>query len=129
MQRLTITLLGALLALLTGGCQGSQPPRPSLISHVVLIRLHDPADAPAALSDCNTLLTDIESIETFACGRPMENEREMTSSDYDVGLVIGFASPEDYDAYLLDPVHLQLLEKWKPRVAQMRIFDIVDPTP
>lgn len=129
MQHSLAPILGILVALLTGGCQGNQPPRPSLISHVVLISLHDSADAPAALSDCNTLLADIHSIETFACGGPMEGGRDMVLGDYDVGLVIGFASPEDYDAYLLDPIHLQLLEKWKPRVAQMRIFDIVDPTP
>ncbi len=129
MRRTFITFAGIFLALLTGGCQGNQPSRPSLISHVVLIRLHDPADAPAALSDCNALLADIESIETFACGGPMESERAMVLGDYDVGLVIGFASAQDYDAYLVDPVHLQLLERWKPRTAQMRIFDIVDPTP
>ncbi|MCL4219905.1 MAG: Dabb family protein [Phycisphaerales bacterium] len=129
MRRSPNPILGLSLALLTGGCQGTRPPRPSLISHIVLISLRDPADAPAALSDCNTLLADIHSIETFACGGPMEGGRDMVVGDYDVGLVIGFASSEDYKAYLLDPIHLQLLEKWKPRVAHMRIFDIVDPTP
>ncbi|KAA0216526.1 MAG: hypothetical protein DYG94_05110 [Leptolyngbya sp. PLA3] len=124
-----IALLTSLLMLLTGGCQGTQPPRPSLISHVVFIQLHDSADTHAALSDCNALLADREGIDAFAGGRPMENKPDMVSGEHDVRRVIGFALPKDRNASPPDPIDLQPLEKWKPRVAHMRPFDIVDPTP
>lgn len=123
-----ISMLGCLVCL-TGGCQGTRPARPSLISHVVLFDLADPAQADALRSDCDTLLADIDSIQTFVCGRHLETGRSTVHSDYDVGLIVGFASEEDYAAYLADPLHRSLVQKWMPRLDELRVYDIIDPTP
>lgn len=128
MRTLATSALGCLICL-TGGCQGTLSRRPSLISHVVFFDLADPAEADALRSDCDTLLADIESIQTYACGRHLETGRSMVRSDYDVGLVVGFAAEEDYAAYLVDPLHVSLVQKWTPKLDELRVYDIFDPTP
>lgn len=115
-------------AVLAGGCQGHRPASAPLISHIILFDLREPAEASELLSDCDTYLADINSIETYVSGEHFESGRPMVLSDYDVGLIVGFATPEDYAAYLSDPLHVRLVEKWQSRVEQMRVYDISNPT-
>lgn len=129
MRDLPIASLAVGVLLVAGGCQGTRPARPSLFTHVVFFDLADPGDAASLVSDCDTLLTDIRSVETYACGRHIDTGRDGILADYDVGLVVGFASEADYAAYVADPLHLELVRKWKPRLEQLRVYDILDPTP
>lgn len=122
------TCWALLAAVLAGGCQGSGTTAAPLISHVILFDLREPTDAAELRSDCDTYLADIKSVETYVCGAHFESGRPMVSSDYDVGVIVGFATPEDYTAYLRDPLHLRLVEKWQSRLEQMRVYDIADPT-
>jgi uncharacterized lipoprotein YbaY len=53
--------------------------------------------------------------------------RPTVDSDYTVGLGTTFASRADYEAYLVDPRHDELVAKWRPRWRSIRIFDVGDP--
>ncbi|RMH12182.1 MAG: Dabb family protein [Planctomycetota bacterium] len=127
MHRFSLALI-LLCAVAGGGCQATRPARPSLISHVVFFELADPRDSTELISDCDALLTDIDSVETYACGRHIDTGRATVLTDYDVGLIVGFASKDAYAAYVEHPLHVRLVEKWKPRLEALRVYDIYDPT-
>ncbi len=107
------------------GCS-SNPAGPS-ISHVVLISLQDQSEAEALLADCDRLLVPIPSVTTYAAGDHIDTGRGTVQSDYDVGLVIGFDSPEGYATYVDHPRHVELVETWGPKFSSIRVYDIHDP--
>ena len=107
----------------------TEPTRPGVITHPVFFTLTDPADAPELIRDCGQWIAPIPGILTFACGRPFESGRAGVDSDYDVGLVVGFASEAAYGAYLVHPNHVRMQEKWRPRMRRVDIRDIIDESP
>jgi hypothetical protein len=106
-----------------------RPERPAYISHVVLVSLHDPADRASLLADSESMLASIPGVVSFAAGEHLDTGRSNIIADYDIGLYIGFDSEARYAAYVTHPAHVAYLEKWRPRVASLRIYDIGDPTP
>jgi hypothetical protein len=120
--------------LLFGGC--AQPRSASIaksadqapLNHIVLVSLKDPADTPNLLADCHRLLPPIASVQTWWIGTPLDTGRAMVDDAYEVGLCVGFADQAGLQAYLVDPLHLELVEKWGPKASQFRIFDVgLDP--
>lgn len=109
---------------LVGCTQTRTPIDPGRINHVVLIKLADDVDAPELESDCDRLLKTIPSVRTYACGGHFEFGRATVNSDYTVGILVSFDSTEGYRAYLKDPGHVELVEKWKPRWSGAIIYDI-----
>ena len=110
------------------GCESDPATRKSedqaLLQHVVLISLQDPADAAALELDCTRLLPPIESVRSWWIGTPVDTGRAAVDGAYDVGLCVGFDSLDGLAAYQKDPRHLELVELWRPRAAQFRIFDV-----
>jgi len=114
------------------GCQApaKSPPSPARISHLVFIKLQNPADAEELIRDCDTLLAPIPGLETYACGRHFETGRGASvDSDYDVGLYLGFDSEGDYTRYVEHPNHVAGVNKWRPRWQWIRVVDFLDETP
>jgi hypothetical protein len=130
MKRLVLALLAAILV---GGCATSMradPPRPARISHIVLFKLHDPADAPELIGDCVRMLPRIPGVVTGAAGRPLDTARgDRVDGNYDVGLYIGFSSEQDYARFVEHPDHLSMVKKWTPRLEWLRIHDVLNDTP
>lgn len=122
-----VTCLLVLAHTLTG-CASHQRivKRPALISHVVLVTLNDPSQADAAIKDCNAMLRDIPGIVAFSVGKHIDTGRATVDGSYDVGLYIGFNSADAYTGYVEHPQHIALVEKWKPSIKQMRVFDFKD---
>jgi hypothetical protein len=97
------------------------------VQHVVLIRLQDPADVQALLAACRERLPGIPGVRRCVVGTPVDLGRTGVDGDYDVGLLVEFASADDYRAYLAHPAHEALVAAWKPRWARLRIHDFAPP--
>jgi len=113
---------GVLLALLAA-CAAAPVP----LQHVVLIKLQDPAGTPELLAECREKLPGIPGVSSCVVGQPVDLGRTAVDGDYDVGLVITFATPGDYQAYLEHPAHVALVAAWKPRWSWIRIHDFMPP--
>ncbi len=130
--RLALVALVALVA----GC-ASTPEAESLarkekletpaITHVVLVQLKDPSRTAELVADCDRALPGIESVRGYACGVPMETGRSNVIGDYDVGIYVGFLDSAGYRAYLDDPRHLDLVERWREGWKAVRIYDVISP--
>ncbi len=105
---------------------GCAAPGPPPISHVVLFALKDPGEAPALLRDADREIPRCAGVASYAAGPPMDIGRPEVDGTYHAGLVVGFRSADDYRAYLADPRHAALAQRWKPRASSVRIFDIAD---
>jgi hypothetical protein len=131
-----IALLTLASAALVAGC-ASTPEAASLarkerletpaITHVVLVQLKDPSRTAELVADCDRALPGIESVRGYACGVPMETGRSNVIGDYDVGIYVGFVDATGYRAYLDDPRHLDLVERWREGWKAVRIFDVISP--
>ena len=129
MNTRSIALIGfVFLATALVGCVSSAP-RPAVISHVVFVELADPADAPAVIADCDEMLASIPSVVSYAAGPPLDTGRSTVIEDYHVGLYIGFDTEEDYAHYVDHPNHVGLVEKWRPKITALRVYDYQDVTP
>jgi len=106
-----------------------RPTRPAYISHIVLISLRDPADADELLADSERILASIPGVVSFAAGPHFDTGRDSVIDDYDIGLYIGFDSEARYLEYVEHPDHIAYVEKWRPRLESLRVYDIGDPTP
>ena len=132
MSRLPIILALSFAALIQTGCHQGQPrftyasksAHVASLNHVVLISLQDPADAPECLADCREMLARVDAVETIWVGTHADTGRKAVDGNYDVGLCVGLADEEALQAYLDHPSHLELVEKWAPRAAGFRIFDV-----
>lgn len=116
------------------GCTASQAPwsgRPAggvatsvaPLQHVVLVELADAGDLAEMRADSDRLIPRIASVRSYACGTPVDIGRGNVARDYDLGLVVTFDSVEDYRAYLADPLHEELVAKWRPRWRRAYIVD------
>jgi hypothetical protein len=127
-RTMTAFLLICAATALTGCAKPMQllPPRPANINHFVVFKLHDPAEADELIHDCDTLLGTIPGVMSYFAGRHHDVGREHIYSDYDVGFFVGFNSDEDYEVYVKHPNHVQVVEKWRPRLRDMRVYDVFD---
>lgn len=134
MPRLPILLALSLAAVIPAGCHQGQPTftdpyaakraHAAPLNHVVLVSLQDPKDTDACLADCRTMLARIEAVETLWVGTHVDTGRLAVDGGYDVGLCVGLKDETALQAYLEAPDHLALIEKWRPKAAGFRIFDI-----
>jgi hypothetical protein len=128
-----IVRFALLLSVLLSGCAATgsaSPPRPARISHIVFFKLHEPALWPDLLADCDRLLPSIPGVVSYAAGRHLDTGRgARVVSDYDLGLYIGFDSEPDYAGYVDHPAHRELVGTWQPRLAWLRVYDVLDDSP
>jgi hypothetical protein len=123
------------LACILAGCEAT-PEAASLarrndldtpgITHVVLVQLKDPSRTAELVADCDRALPGIPGVAGYSCGVPLDMGRSNVSGDYDVGIYVGFRGAAEYRAYLEDPGHLALVERWREGWKAVRIFDVVE---
>jgi len=106
-----------------------RPERPSYISHVMVMQLEDPSQRDALIADCETMLAPIPGVETFAAGRRLAVSQDIPTSQYDVGLYVGFLSRAHFMQYLEHSNREAFLAKWEPRLESVQAYEIADPTP
>jgi hypothetical protein len=121
------TLLPLLAAALLAGCASRPgvPPPPARINHTVLFKLADPGDADELIRDCDRLAA-IPGVVSYYRGRHIDIGRPTVFSDYDVGFFVGFDSVADYRSYVDHPVHVEVVQKWRPRWVWVRVYDVLD---
>lgn len=123
----TFVTIAAVLAVTTG-CTTESLRTPPL-QHVVLVDLADDGDIPAMKAASDAVLPRIATVRGYACGRPVDIGRTNVSNDYDLGIVVQFDSVDAYRAYLVDPLHVRLVEEWKPRWKRAFIVDFSPDAP
>ena len=107
-----------------GGCAAAGERSSQRIEHVVFIKLTDPADADELIAACRREMPAIAGVAACTVGRPLDIGRPEVVNDWDVGLVIEFASKADYQRYLDHPRHAALVAAWEPRWQRITISDI-----
>ncbi len=127
-MRTSFVMLLVMAGFLVGGC-ASGPVRPARISHVVFLKLVDPAETDALIADCDRLLPRIPGVVSYCAGKHVETGRSTVDSDYDVGLYVGFRTESDYAVYVDHPLHIELVTTWRPRLEWLRVYDVLDETP
>lgn len=103
--------------------------RPARISHIVFIKLKNPADALALVAASDRTLPGIPGVARYACGPHLDTGRANVIHDYDIGLYVGFETNDDYAAYVQDPSHVAFVKEWAPRSEWLHIYDFADDTP
>ena len=98
---------------------------PGAINHVVFFDLKDQAEADELVQDCFRLFV-IEGVSSGYVGKHYDIGRESVLRDYDVGFFVAFQTEADYHNYLTHPLHVELVESWKPRWESIRIYDVGD---
>lgn len=133
-MRGVIILLAGLWAAALPGCvrtttlDPAPAAAPGRINHVVFFTLEEGADE----ADRNELILDslelgrIPGVVACYAGTHIDTGRDTVLSDYDVGFFVAFDSEEDYAAYLRHPDHEALVAKWRPRLAELRVYDVLD---
>ncbi|MCA9285086.1 MAG: Dabb family protein [Phycisphaerales bacterium] len=127
-RRIRLAHLMVSIVGLVAGCAAPAAPVGS-IQHIVLVRLSDPADAPALVAECDQVIRPIPSVRSYACGPPFDSGRANVDGGYDVGLVLRFADRAGYEAYVADPDHVAFVDRWRSRCTMLRIHDIVEERP
>jgi len=116
----------------SGGQRTSRPPvpppagPPAMIGHIVFIQLQNPSDFHALLHDADWMLGTIPSVESYAAGKHLDTGRSTVSSDYDLAVYLGFKSEADLRAYVIDDQHVDFVNKWKPRLKSLTVYDMLD---
>jgi hypothetical protein len=109
-------------------CPSARSLRPARISHIVFIKLKDPADAPALIADSDKTLPRIRGVTGYACGQHLDMARANVIHDYDVGLFVGFETNDQYASYVQDPAHVAFVNTWAPKAEWLHIYDFADDT-
>tara|TARA_R110002073_G_scaffold336572_1_gene535718 strand:- start:21829 stop:22266 length:438 start_codon:yes stop_codon:yes gene_type:complete len=116
----------------SGGQRTARPPvpppagPPAMIGHIVFIQLQNPSDFHALLHDADWMLGTIPSVESYAAGKHLDTGRSTVSSDYDLAVYLGFKSEADLRAYVIDDQHVDFVNKWKPRLKSLTVYDMLD---
>lgn len=99
------------------------------ITHVVLVQLKDPTRAAELIADCDEVLPSIKGVSGYSCGAPLVTGRTNVTGDYDVGIYVGFRTEAEYRAYVDDPRHLSMVDRWREGWKGVRIFDVMSGMP
>jgi len=96
-----------------------------MLAHSVYFTLRDrTAEAAAALvASCREHLTGHPGEVAFAAGTLADYDREVNDRDWDVFLLIVFASHEAHDAYQTSPRHQEFIAANATSWAKVRVFD------
>ena len=96
------------------------------ISHVVFVSLADPWESKSLVADAWRSLSTIPGVASFSAGPHQQTGRDTVLKDYDIGMVIGFETTKHLAPYVDHPSHVSFVERWKPRITAMRVYDIKD---
>jgi Stress responsive A/B Barrel Domain len=92
------------------------------MTHVVMYQLSDPDDAAQAVRFLRSMAGRIQSLR---CVRAGTDSRADTGA-HDVVLITEHDDTAGLEAYLTDPVHLEVAGWIRPRVASRAVVDSVD---
>lgn len=70
-----------------------------------------------------TELAKVSSIKHVYWGPPAETNRDVIDSSYDVAWIVTFDSPEDQEAYQVDPIHLKFIEQYSSVWEKVKVYD------
>ena len=102
------------------------PSPPAGLAHVVFFTLKDrsPAARDALVAACHRYLTDHPGTIHFSAGpRAPGYQRAVNDQNYDVALVLVFASETDHDRYQDASRHNEFVAEQSGNWAQVRVFD------
>ena len=103
----------------------TSPASPPLI-HAVFFTLKDRSARArdALVAACRKYLTDHPGTVHFSTGTRAEPyERPVNDREFDVALVVVFATQADHDQYQQAPRHKQFIAEQSGNWAQVRVFD------
>jgi hypothetical protein len=135
-QRYALSLLAVfvLSGFLLQGCGGKGPaPRRDAkapltkditIRHLVYFTLENQKEMEELLLDNLEAMAVIPSVADYWCGPAYNTDRPTVVNDFDLVLFVGFKNEKAYRDYLEHPVHLELADKWKPRLTGMATHDV-----
>lgn len=98
---------------------------PSL-AHMVFFTLKDSSEAArdSLIADCKKYLTDHPGSVHFSVGaRATHYARPVNDADFDVALVLVFATDEDHQQYQAADRHQQFLAAQLENCSAVRVFD------
>jgi len=99
---------------------------PAMIGHIVFVQLQNPNDFHEILNDADWMLGTIPTVATFAAGKHLDTGRSTVSADYDLAIYLGFNSEQDLASYVRHDQHIGFVNKWKPRLKSLRVYDMLD---
>lgn len=92
-----------------------------MITHIVLIGLQDPADAQECADRLQAMTGRIDGLLSVRAGV------DFSGTGYHVALVTELRDRDALAAYAAHPVHLEVIEWIKPRVASRALVDFEGP--
>jgi hypothetical protein len=101
------------------------PTNPGL-AHLVFFTLKDrsPAARDALVAACHKYLTDHPGTVHFSAGpRGEAYSRPVNDQEFDVALIVVFATEADHDRYQTAPRHKEFIAEQSPNWAKVRVFD------
>jgi hypothetical protein len=104
------------------------PPDPdqTSLAHLVFFTLKDPSDAAreALVHACQKYLSDHPGTLHFSVGpRAEQYQRAVNDTQFDVALVLVFATDEDHQRYQTSQRHQQFIAEQLENCSQVRVFD------
>ena len=96
------------------------------LAHMVFFTLKDGSDASREtfVAACQKYLADHPGMIHFSVGARAEHyTRPVNDSEFDVGVVLVFATDEDHQNYQTSERHQQFLAEQLDNCSQVRIFD------
>lgn len=99
---------------------------PTGLAHIVYFTLKDqsPAARDSLVAACHRYLTDHPGAIHFSAGpRAEAYQRPVNDQNFDVALVLVFASEADHDRYQEAPRHKAFVAEQSGAWAQVRVFD------
>ena len=63
----------------------------------------------------------------YACGPHIDVGRKNIRQDYTLGILVEFSTVDAYRAYQVNPEHVALIKKWKPKWSNSEMFDFGAP--
>lgn len=99
---------------------------PKALGHMVFFTLKDRSEAASQrlVASCRRYLRDHPGLLHFSAGlRAADYARPVNDAQFDVALLLVFASPADHDRYQQSASHQQFLAENRDSWAQIRVFD------
>lgn len=104
---------------------GRKPPEAG-IHHIVLVWLKlsgSPTYRKQIINESHQL-KKIPGVISVNAGRSLVSDRAIVDHSFDVGIDIAFESTEELNYYLTHPDHVQFVERIKPLVERIVVYDI-----
>lgn len=68
-------------------------------------------------------LAKVKSIQSVFYGPPAGTPRDVVDNSYDYAWITNFATSADHDAYQVDPLHLEFIDKYKALWKEVKVYD------